>query len=132
MLSEVEEGNASVEEWCDADEREKQEYAFKKFERTMFKKPFYFQLHTAKKWNPNNGTTIRGFVCRQETAFTICMDILKYVLTQATHWCAGFQVRVWWRYIRVRFADNVKWRVKLWVGQKEEKAIPLPSALYFI
>jgi hypothetical protein len=33
MLWEVEEGNASVEEWCDADEREKQEYSFKKIRK---------------------------------------------------------------------------------------------------
>jgi hypothetical protein len=78
----------------------------KKLERIMFKKPFYFQLHTAKKWNPNTGTTIRGFVCRQETSFTVCMDILKYVLAQATHWCARFLVRIWWRYLRVRFSDD--------------------------
>jgi hypothetical protein len=33
------------------------------------------------------------------------MDILKYVLAQATGWCAGFLMRVWMRY----FADTVKW-----------------------
>jgi hypothetical protein len=57
------------------------------------------------------------------------MDILKYVLAQATDWCAGFLVHLWWRYLRVRSADTVKWRVNFWVGQKEEKVIPLPSAL---
>jgi hypothetical protein len=48
MVSEVEEGNTSVEEWCDADERKKQEYSFKNLERTMAIKPFYFQLYTSQ------------------------------------------------------------------------------------
>jgi hypothetical protein len=29
MVSEFEEGNSSVEEWCDADERKRQEYSSK-------------------------------------------------------------------------------------------------------
>jgi hypothetical protein len=49
MVSEVEEGNASVEEWWGVDEREKQKYSFKKkLRRTMSIKPFYFQLRTAQ------------------------------------------------------------------------------------
>jgi len=43
-VKEVEEGNANVEEWCDADERERkqQKYSFKKQKKTMFIKPFNF------------------------------------------------------------------------------------------
>jgi hypothetical protein len=48
MAKDVEEGNASVEEWWDADERKQQEYSFKSLERTVFIKPFYFQLHTSQ------------------------------------------------------------------------------------
>jgi hypothetical protein len=56
------------------------------------------------------------------------MDILNYVLAQATDWSAGFVVRVWWRYLRLRFADTVNWWEKFWLGHKEEKAISLHSA----
>jgi hypothetical protein len=48
MVSEVEGGKASVEELCDADEREKQEYSFKKLRKNNVIKPFYFQLHTSQ------------------------------------------------------------------------------------
>jgi len=46
MVKEFEEGNASVEEWWDVDEREKNKsIRLKNRERKMFIKPFNFQLH---------------------------------------------------------------------------------------
>jgi hypothetical protein len=59
------------------------------------------------------------------------MDILKYVLAQATDWCAGFLVRVWWRYLRLSI-DDTKMTGKCWAGQKVEKTFPWHSALCFI
>jgi hypothetical protein len=41
-------------------------------------------------------------------------------------------VRVWWRYLRVRFTRHSKMAGKVSNMEKEEKAIPLLSALCFI
>jgi hypothetical protein len=42
MVKEVEEGNASVEERCEADERKQQEYSFKKLRKNNVYKPILF------------------------------------------------------------------------------------------
>jgi hypothetical protein len=48
MTKEADEGKASVEERWGSDEREKQKYWCKNWERTVFIKPFYFHIHTTQ------------------------------------------------------------------------------------
>jgi hypothetical protein len=82
----------------------------KTWKRKIFKKTFYFQLHIAHN-EIQTPELIREFACWPEPAFPTCMDIPKYVIAQATEGCAGFLVRVWWRYLRVLFLDTVKCRL---------------------
>jgi len=107
MVSEVEEEYASVEEWWGADERDKQTYSFKELRKNSVYIAILFSTPYSKKRNPNTGAAISDFARYQEPAFPVFTDILKYVPAQATDWCAGFVVRVWWRYPRVRFSDTV-------------------------
>jgi hypothetical protein len=107
MTKEVVEGNVSVDEQWDDNERKKEEYSFQKLRKNNVYKDILFSNSHFTKCNPNTGATISGFY---EPAYPTCMDILKYVLAQATDCCAGFLVRVWWRYIRLRFLDTEKCR----------------------
>jgi hypothetical protein len=111
----------------------------KNWERTMFIKPFYFQTHTSKMKSKQR-SFYRAFACWQEPSFpfckkpsfSICMDILKYVLAQATDWCAGFVVRVWWRYLRVRFNRHSKMAGKVLniAKRRESHSITFCSMFY--
>ena len=96
MVKKVEKGNTNDEEWWGAEEKENRSNRAKNWERKMFIKPFYFQLHISHN-EIQKPERIREFACWQEPANPNCIDILKYVLTQPTDWCAGFLVRVWWR-----------------------------------
>jgi hypothetical protein len=59
------------------------------------------------------GSFLTRFLFWHEPAFPIYTDTLKYVLAQATDWCAGFVVRVWWRYLSVRFNRHSKMACKI-------------------
>ena len=91
-------------------------------------KPFYFQIRTSQNIIQKAELLSAALCFYRNPLFPIRVDILKYVLAQATDWCAGFLVRIWWRYLMVRFAGPVKCRVKFWIEQKEEKAVSLPCA----
>jgi hypothetical protein len=106
MIKEVDEGYAGMKEWWDADEREKQKYLCKKLRKNNVYTAILFPSPYVAKWNPNTGATISGFACWQEHAFPVCMDILEYEMAQDTDWCAGLLVRVWWLYLRLRFAGT--------------------------
>jgi hypothetical protein len=114
-------GNVSVKEWWGADGRKQQEYSFKKLRKNNVYISILFSTPYFTQWNPNTGATISVFVCWQELAFPVCMDILKYLLAQATDWCAGFLVLVWWRYLRVRFDDTVKCRENFELDKKKRR-----------
>jgi len=94
MTKEVDEGNVSVDEQWEDDERKKQEYSFQKLRKNYIYKAILFSNRHVTKCNPNTGATISGYLCLCEPAYPTCMDILKYVLAQATDWCAGFLVGV--------------------------------------
>ena len=92
---------------------------FEKLRKNGFYKSNLFSTPYFTKWNPSTGASINDFACWQKPANLTCMDILKYVLAQATDWFAGFLVRVWWRYIRLRMDDTLKWRQNFELGIKQ-------------
>jgi hypothetical protein len=88
-----------VEEWCDVDEREKQKYSFKKLRKKNFYKAIlfsvpYFTHHTSQNEFKKPELLSATLHVDRNPLFLFCMDIIKYVLAQATDWCAAFLVRV--------------------------------------
>ena len=120
-MKEVDEGKASVQEWWGADEKGKQLYSLKNWQRRIFLKPFYFQIRTSQNIMQKPKLLSVALCFYRNPLFPILVRILKYVLAQATDWCAGFLVRFWWCYLRVLFAGTVKWRVKVLKWQKKRR-----------
>ena len=63
MISEVEGGDASAEEWWAVDESEKQKYSFKKPRKNFVYKPILFSTPYITKWNSNTEAPTLDFAC---------------------------------------------------------------------
>ena len=100
MVSEGEEGTASVEEWWGVDEREKKEHSFKELRKNNVFEAILFSTQYIIKENPNTGATISCFVCWQVPAFPIC---------QAARTAAALSYRV------IQEESALLWEMIVWV-----------------
>jgi hypothetical protein len=124
MMKEFEERKANVEEWWCADEKKKKDLC-NKLSKNNVHKAILFSTPYIK----NEITTlelfsvafVRGVLRWQKPPFSICTDIVKYVLAQATDWCAGRLVRVWWPCLRLHLVDTLEGRSKFWIGLKKRE-----------